>query len=118
MYNIALVLMTWHLDGNKMKVVILCGGLGTRLREETEFKPKPLVDVGGRPILWHIMKGYAQQGFCDFVLLLGYKGDLIKKFFLDYHLLANDFTIRVGARDEVKIHAREAELDWTVTLAD
>jgi glucose-1-phosphate cytidylyltransferase len=76
------------------------------------------VDVGGRPILWHIMKGFAAQGFRDFVLLLGYKGDLIKKFFLDYHLLTNDFTIRVGARDDVKIHAREPDLDWTVTLAD
>ena len=67
-----------------MKVVILCGGKGTRLREETEFKPKPLVEIGGVPILIHIMKIYASQGFKDFVLCLGYKGEQIKKYFLDF----------------------------------
>src|SRR3989339_390063 len=68
---------------NKPQVVIFCGGLGTRLREETEFKPKPLVEIGGKPILWHIMKIYSHYGFKDFVLCLGYKGDLIKKYFME-----------------------------------
>jgi glucose-1-phosphate cytidylyltransferase len=67
-----------------VKVVILCGGLGTRLREETEFRPKPMVEIGGRPILWHIMKMYAHHGFRDFVLCLGYRGNLIKDYFLNY----------------------------------
>ena len=81
-----------------MKVVILCGGLGTRLREETEFRPKPLVDVGGRPILWHIMKLYAHHGFRDFVLCLGYRGNMIKEYFLNYEAMNNDFTICLGKR--------------------
>ena len=67
-----------------MKVVILCGGLGTRLREETEFRPKPMVPVGGRPILWHIMKFYAHYGHKDFILCLGYKGEVIKDYFHNY----------------------------------
>ena len=67
-----------------MRVVILAGGLGTRLREETEIRPKPMVEIGGRPILWHIMKGFARQGFSDFVLCLGYKSWVIKRYFLDY----------------------------------
>src|SRR5689334_23900384 len=74
-----------------MKVVLLCGGLGTRMREETEFRPKPLVEVGGRPILWHIMKLYAHYGFRDFVLCLGYKGNMIKEYFLNYEAMNNDF---------------------------
>jgi NDP-sugar pyrophosphorylase family protein len=72
-----------------MKVVILCGGLGTRLREETEFRPKPLVDVGGRPILWHIMKLYAHYGFREFLLCLGYRGNMIKEYFLNYEAMNN-----------------------------
>ena len=76
-----------------MKVVILCGGLGTRLREETEFRPKPMVEVGGRPILWHIMKIYAHYGFHEFVLCLGYRGNTIKEYFLNYAAMNNDFTI-------------------------
>ena len=67
-----------------MKVVILCGGLGTRLSEQTEIRPKPMVEIGGRPILWHLMRGYAQHGFNDFVLALGYKGEVIKCYFVDY----------------------------------
>ena len=70
-----------------MKVVILCGGLGTRLAEETEVRPKPMVEIGGRPILWHIMKHYAHFGFNDFIIALGYKGEVIKRYFLDYHSL-------------------------------
>ncbi len=79
-----------------MKVVILCGGKGTRLREETEFKPKPMVEIGGKPILWHIMKTYAQYGFNEFILCLGYKGEIIKRYFLNYEWLNNNFTIQLG----------------------
>ncbi len=68
-----------------MKVVILCGGLGTRLREETEVRPKPMVEIGGQPILWHIMQGYASYGFKEFILALGYKGEVIKRYFIDYY---------------------------------
>ena len=81
-----------------MKVVILCGGQGTRLREETEFRPKPMVEVGGRPILWHIMKLYAHYGFRDFVLCLGYRGNMIKEYFLNYEAMNNDFTICLGQK--------------------
>ena len=103
-----------------MRVLILCGGLGTRLREETEFRPKPMVEIGGRPILWHIMKGYAAHGFNDFVLLLGYKGEIIKRYFLDYQLLTSDVTVRLGAGHEVQVHSRNPELDvdWKVTMVD
>ena len=76
-----------------MQVVILAGGLGTRLREETEFRPKPLVDVGGRPIIWHIMKIYAHYGFQNFIVCLGYRGNMIKEYFLNYEAMNNDFTI-------------------------
>ncbi len=81
------------------KVVILCGGLGTRLREETEFRPKPMVEVGGRPILWHIMKTYAHYGFREFVLCLGYKGNVIREYFLNYEAMSNDFTISLASAD-------------------
>ena len=79
-----------------MQVVILCGGLGTRLREETEFRPKPMVEIGGKPILWHIMKIYSHYGIKDFVLSLGYKGEMIKEYFYNYEILSNDFTIELG----------------------
>ena len=88
-----------------MKVVILCGGLGTRLREETEFRPKPMVEVGGRPILWHIMKIYAHYGFREFVLCLGYRGNVIKEYFLNYEAMNNDFTISLGDEPAIE-HAR------------
>jgi len=101
-----------------MKVVILCGGLGTRLREETDVKPKPMVEVGGRPILWHIMKLYAAQGFAEFILCLGYKGERIKEYFLSYEALNSDFTVRLGEPSRIDYHRRHAERDWTVTLAD
>lgn len=101
-----------------MKAVILCGGLGTRLREETEFRPKPMVEIGGRPILWHIMKTYAHHGIEDFVLCLGYKGDIIKEYFLDYEARSNDFTIRLGAKHEMEFHDAHLESNWRVTLAD
>ncbi|MDA1303399.1 MAG: glucose-1-phosphate cytidylyltransferase [Nitrospirae bacterium] len=100
------------------KVVILCGGMGTRLREETEFRPKPLVEIGGRPILWHIMKSYAHYGFKNFVLCLGYKGELIKDYFLNYEAMNNDFTISLGNPNKIKIHGNHSENGWTVTLSD
>jgi len=86
-----------------MKVVIFCGGLGTRLREETEFKPKPMVEIGGRPILWHIMKLYATYGYKEFVLCLGYKGNIIKEFFLNYEFLNNDFTVTLGKNKDIEV---------------
>jgi glucose-1-phosphate cytidylyltransferase len=101
-----------------MKVVILCGGLGTRLREETEFRPKPMVPVGERPILWHIMKIYAHYGFKEFVLCLGYKGDVIKDFFRNYQWNTSDVTLSLSARPQIKYHNQHAEDDWSVTLVD
>src|SRR5690242_4575507 len=102
----------------QMKVVVLCGGLGTRLREETEFRPKPLVEVGGRPILWHIMKIYAHHGFRDFVLCLGYKGNVIKEYFLNYEAMNNDFTICLGQTSQIRYHDQHTEQGFSVTLAD
>jgi glucose-1-phosphate cytidylyltransferase len=101
-----------------MKVVILCGGQGTRLREETEFRPKPLVEVGGRPVLWHIMKLYAYHGFKDFVLCLGYKGSMIKEYFLNYEAMNNDFTISLGKNSSIAFADTHTEQDFQVTLAD
>jgi glucose-1-phosphate cytidylyltransferase len=103
---------------NKIKTVILCGGRGTRLREETEIMPKPLVEIGGRPILWHIMKIYAYYGFKDFILCLGYKGGMIKEYFLNYEAMHNDFTIRLGRNKEIQFHSNHKEEDWSVTLVD
>ena len=101
-----------------MKVVILCGGQGTRLREETEYRPKPLVMVGDRPILWHIMKLYSHYGFHEFILCLGYKGDMIKNYFLNYDELAHDFTLQLGSgKKEIYHHANKTP-DWNITLAD
>lgn len=101
-----------------MKVVILCGGKGTRLREETEYRPKPMVSIGGRPILWHIMKTYAHYGYKDFVLCLGYKGDMIKEYFLNYEAMNNDFTINLGDRNNIKLYNNGHENDWNVTLVN
>jgi glucose-1-phosphate cytidylyltransferase len=101
-----------------MKTLILCGGQGTRLREETEFRPKPMVDVGGKPILWHIMKGYAHHGFHDFVLCLGYRGSIIKEYFLNYEAMNNDFSVRLGAQNQICYHGAHDEGDFAVTLAD
>lgn len=101
-----------------MKVVILCGGKGTRLKEETEFKPKPLVNIGSKPILWHIMKTYAHYGFNDFVLCLGYKGNMIKEYFLNYEAMNNDCTIQLGGRNNIEFHNKHMEIGWRVTLAD
>ena len=79
-----------------MKVVILCGGMGTRISEETEHKPKPMVEIGGKPILWHIMKTYSYYGFNEFILCLGYKGEVLKEYFLNFEILNSDFTVEFG----------------------
>jgi glucose-1-phosphate cytidylyltransferase len=101
-----------------MKVIILAGGQGTRLREETEYRPKPLVDIGGRPILWHIMKHYAYYDFKEFVICLGYRGHMIKDYFLNYEAMNNDFTICLGARNKTTYHGNHQEKDYLVTLAE
>ena len=101
-----------------MKVIILCGGLGTRLREETEFRPKPMVNIGGRPILWHIMKNYAHYGHREFILALGYKGEMIKNYFCHYELINNDVTIELGKPEKICIHKGHEEVGWRITLAD
>ena len=99
-----------------MKAIILCGGLGTRLSEETQVKPKPMVEVGGMPILWHIMRGFAHHGIRDFVLALGYKGEVIKDYFLNYHPRQSDITVHTksGRVD----YSNPAVEDWSVNLVD
>lgn len=99
-----------------MKAVILAGGLGTRLAEETEIKPKPMVEIGGQPIIWHIMKHYAHFGLKEFVIALGYKGEVIKRYFLDYFSLNGNMSIDFASGD-VQTHSRECE-DWVVHLRD
>jgi len=100
-----------------MKVIILCGGKGTRLREETEFKPKPMVEIGGLPIIWHIMARYARFGFKEFILPLGYKGEVIKQYFRDYKLRNTDCTVDLRTGD-CSLHEGAAESDWRVTMCD
>jgi glucose-1-phosphate cytidylyltransferase len=102
----------------KMKVVILAGGLGTRLREETEYRPKPMVQIGTKPILWHIMKIYDHYGFHDFVICLGYKGNMIKDYFLNYEIMNSDFTVNLGDRHNIELHNDHKECHWNVTLAE
>ena len=99
-----------------MKTVILCGGLGTRLSEETKLKPKPMVDIGGRPILWHIMKMYEAHGVSDFLLALGYKGEVVKDYFLNYHARQSDLTVHLK-NGRVDYESPDAE-DWRVSLID
>ena len=99
-----------------MKAVILAGGLGTRLAEETEFRPKPMVEIGGRPILWHIMKTYYAHGIREFIICCGYKGYLIKEYFANYALHMSDVTFDTGTGQRV-VHQNNAE-DWRVTLVD
>lgn len=103
-------------DSHAMKIVILCGGLGTRLSEETQIRPKPMVEIGGRPILWHIMKIYERHGLNDFVLALGYKGEVIKDYFLNYHARQSDLTVHLKS-GHVDYGNPTAE-DWRVTLVD
>ena len=99
-----------------MKTVILCGGLGTRLSEETQVKPKPMVEIGGRPMLWHIMKIYERHGFNDFALALGYKGEVIKDYFLNYHARQSDLTVHLQG-GQVDYSNPTAE-DWRVSMID
>jgi glucose-1-phosphate cytidylyltransferase len=99
-----------------MRVAILAGGLGTRLQEETTVKPKPMVEIGGRPILWHVMKHYAHHGFCEFLVALGYKGECIKRHFLDYYQLNTNITVDLSS-GEVTTHSKQCE-NWLVHLVD
>jgi glucose-1-phosphate cytidylyltransferase len=101
-----------------MKCVIFCGGKGTRLREETEHRPKPMVPIGGKPILWHIMKYYAHFGHKDFILCLGYKREMIKEFFRNYLWNTCDVNMDLGHRPKVQFHDGHNEENWTVTLAE
>ena len=107
------------MNAPSIPVVILCGGKGTRLREETEYKPKPMVEIGGRPILWHIIRGFASHGFRHFILCLGYRGEMIKEYFLHYRAMESDFTVGLGADSEIEYHHGTADLDGCrVTLVD
>ncbi len=99
-----------------MKVIILAGGLGTRLSEETDIKPKPMVEIGGMPILWHIMKTYSSYGFYDFIVCLGYKGYIIKEYFANYFLHQSDITISLK-NNSVEVHNTQAE-PWNITLVE
>lgn len=100
-----------------MKVVILCGGQGTRIRDASELVPKPMLPIGGKPIIWHIMKTYAAHGLNEFVLCLGYKGWVIKEFFLNYKTMLADVTVDLG-RNAVELHGKHSEEDWKVTLVE
>lgn len=99
-----------------MKAVVLAGGLGTRLSEETVLRPKPMIEIGGQPILWHILKIYSHHGIADFIICCGYKGYMIKEFFLNYFIHTSDITIDIQ-NNEVTVHQRRAE-PWRVTLVD
>lgn len=99
-----------------MKAVILAGGFGTRLSEETAVRPKPMVEIGGRPIIWHIMRSYAAHGIEDFVVCCGYRGEVIKEYFLNYSRWESDLTVDLSSGD-MKIH-RGAKEPWRVTLVD
>jgi glucose-1-phosphate cytidylyltransferase len=110
---------TWQgewASGSALKVVILAGGYGTRLSEETSVRPKPMVEIGGRPIIWHIMRWYASFGLDEFVVCCGYRGDVLKDYFLNYRARASDLTIDLGG-GEVTLH-RSQSVGWKVTLAD
>jgi glucose-1-phosphate cytidylyltransferase len=113
----ALTILTPDNEHRFMKVVILAGGMGTRLREETEYKPKPMVEIGGSPILWHIMKGYAHFGHTDYVICLGYKGDVIRDYFLNYETRHRDLTVTLGS-GRYETHSERDEDGWRVTLAE
>ena len=102
-----------------MKTVILCGGYGTRIRDVAEDIPKPMIPIGGRPIIWHIMKTYANFGYTDFVLCLGYKSEVIKDFFINYELRNSDLTLKIGKKSEQIISKVSHEEDgWEITLAE
>jgi len=98
-------------------LVILAGGLGTRLREETEFRPKPMVEIGGKPIIWHIMKYYSSWGIKEFIICTGYKGEYIKNYFLNYRNYQSDITVSLGKNQDIQIH-QDVQEDWKVTIVD
>ncbi len=100
-----------------MKAVILCGGKGTRMREETEYRPKSLVDIGGKPIIWHIMKIYSYYGINDFILCTGYKGDQIKQYFIDMYWRNNDFTVHMKDANRIEYLTEEEDF-WNITILD
>ncbi len=104
------------INNKNIPVVILCGGKGTRMKEETEFKPKPMVLIGGKPILWHIMKIYSHYGYNEFILALGYKGDMVKDYFLNEKAFVNDFTIDTSSH-EIKFHENRTH-GFKITFAD
>ena len=99
-----------------MKAVILAGGLGTRLSEETQLKPKPMVEIGGKPIIWHILKIYSFYGINEFIICCGYKGHLIKEYFANYYLYKNDITIDIS-KNKIEAHSQNSE-KWKITLVD
>lgn len=101
-----------------IKVVILCGGKGTRLREETEYKPKPLIEIGGKPILWHIMKHYSHFGFKEFILCLGYKGDQIREYFLNYRFFENNFQLDLASDEKILIGGNSSLEDWKISFIE
>src|SRR5947209_12799779 len=101
-----------------MQVVILCGGQGTRIRDVADDVPKPMIPIGNRPILWHVMKTYAHYGFNDFILCLGYKSWAIKRYFLDYHLGDATFSLHLDGSGQVEVHDTHGQENWRVTLAE
>ncbi len=101
-----------------MKAVILCGGQGMRIRDVDETLPKPLLPIGGKPILWHIMKMYSQHGINEFILCLGYKGWKIKEYFFNYHLYHQDFTFDISGKEPIQFHANSCNENWTITFAE
>jgi glucose-1-phosphate cytidylyltransferase len=107
-----------NMNTKKIKVVILCGGMGTRLREETEYRPKPMVDIGGKPLIWHIMKIYSAYGFMDFILCLGHKGEMLKRYFYNHEMLNNDFAVELGGHNSIKRDTTHNENGWQITLVD
>ena len=103
-------------DPSDIPVFVLCGGLGTRFREQTEFRPKPMIQIGNKPIVWHIMNSYAHHGYRKFVLCLGYKAEVVKEYFLNYHSMNSDFTVALKSNN-LTIHSVDHDQDWEVTLA-
>jgi glucose-1-phosphate cytidylyltransferase len=101
-----------------MQAVILCGGMGTRIRDVADDIPKPMIPIGGKPILWHILNGYARHGITEFILCLGHKSWIIKRWFLDYHLSHSDFTIRLDTPEKIQIHGNAAVENWQITFAE
>ncbi len=106
------------MQNQDMPVVILCGGKGTRMREDTEYKPKPMAEIGGKPMLWHIMKTYSAHGFSNFVLALGYRGNVIRDYFANYDFENSDVTLKLGSRESHAYHSSHDERGWTVTLVE